>query len=74
MKEWQRAGGKDERLRADCVAFASAVIGRWREKAYPFRASAEEGPLQEMICADNTNVFFADPDAPPVPQATVPDF
>jgi hypothetical protein len=37
-------------------------------------ASAEEGPLQELICADNTSTFFEDPDAPPIPQTTAPDF
>jgi hypothetical protein len=37
-------------------------------------ASAEEGPLQELICADNTSTFFEDPEAPPIPQASVPDF
>ena len=37
-------------------------------------ASAPEGPLQELICADNTNAFFQDPEAPPIPQATAPDF
>ena len=37
-------------------------------------ASAEEGPLQEMICADNTSTFFEDPEAPPIPQSSGPDF
>ena len=37
-------------------------------------ASAREGPLQEMICADNPNSFFENQDVQPIPQATVPDF
>jgi len=37
-------------------------------------ASAPEGPLQELICADNPNSFFADQDARPIPQAPTPDF
>ncbi|PWT84594.1 MAG: hypothetical protein C5B56_15370 [Proteobacteria bacterium] len=37
-------------------------------------ASAPEGPLREMICAENPNSFFPHMQAPPVPQATVPDF
>jgi hypothetical protein len=37
-------------------------------------ASAPEGPLTEMICADNPNSFFADKSALPIPQAVVPDF
>lgn len=37
-------------------------------------ASAPEGPMQELICADNPNSFFADHDARPIPQTTVPDF
>jgi hypothetical protein len=37
-------------------------------------ASAPEGPLREMICAENPNSFFPNMKAPPVPTATVPDF
>ncbi len=37
-------------------------------------ASAPEGPMTEMICADNPNSFIADPSALPIPQAVVPDF
>jgi hypothetical protein len=37
-------------------------------------ASAPEGPLQEMICADNPNSFFPGTFAPPIPRAVVPDF
>jgi hypothetical protein len=37
-------------------------------------ASAPEGPLQELICADNPSSFFESQDATPIPQATVPDF
>ena len=37
-------------------------------------ASAPEGPLQELICADNPSSFFETQDAKPIPQARVPDF
>src|SRR5437764_3343756 len=37
-------------------------------------ASAPEGPLIEMSCADNPNSFFPGVVAPPIPQAAVPDF
>jgi hypothetical protein len=37
-------------------------------------ASAPEGPLREMICAENPNSFFPGTDALPVPQAAAPDF
>jgi hypothetical protein len=37
-------------------------------------ASAPEGPLTEMICADNPNSFFPGTSALPIPQAVVPDF
>jgi hypothetical protein len=37
-------------------------------------ASAPEGPMTEMICADNPNSFIADKSALPIPQAVVPDF
>jgi hypothetical protein len=37
-------------------------------------ASAAEGPLQELICADNPSSFFESQDATPIPQARVPDF
>jgi hypothetical protein len=37
-------------------------------------ASAAEGPLQELICADNPSSFFESQDAKPIPQARVPDF
>jgi len=37
-------------------------------------ASAPEGPLQELICADNPNSFFPDQGALPIPQTAVPDF
>ena len=37
-------------------------------------ASAPEGPLTEMICADNPSSFFSDASALPIPQAVVPDF
>ena len=37
-------------------------------------ASVPEGPLKEMICADNPNSFFAGQDALPIPQTAVPGF
>jgi hypothetical protein len=37
-------------------------------------ASAPEGPLREMICAENPNSFFPGTNALPIPQAVVPDF
>ena len=37
-------------------------------------ASAPEGPLVEMNCADNPNSFLGERDAIPLPQAHVPDF
>jgi hypothetical protein len=37
-------------------------------------ASAPEGPLVEMNCADNPNSYFPGTSAPPIPQANVPDF
>jgi hypothetical protein len=37
-------------------------------------ASTVEGPLQEMICADNPNAFFPSANARPLPQTVVPDF
>jgi hypothetical protein len=37
-------------------------------------ASAPEGPMQEMVCADNPSSFFPGTDALPPPQAITPDF
>jgi hypothetical protein len=37
-------------------------------------ASAPEGPLREMICADNPNSFFPGETVLPIPRALVPDF
>ena len=37
-------------------------------------ASAPEGPLSEMICADNPTSFFPGTDALPLPQAKAADF
>jgi hypothetical protein len=37
-------------------------------------ASAPEGPLSELICAENQNAFFAEHPGLPMPQAVVPDF
>jgi hypothetical protein len=36
--------------------------------------SAPEGPLREMICAENPNSYFPGVVAPPIPQAKVPEF
>jgi hypothetical protein len=37
-------------------------------------ASAPEGPMQEMVCADNPSSFFPGSGAVPVPQAKTTDF
>jgi hypothetical protein len=37
-------------------------------------ASVPEGPLPEMICAENPNSFFPGTNAMPIPQAVVADF
>jgi hypothetical protein len=37
-------------------------------------ASAPEGPMKELICADNPNSFFPGTSALPIPQAVVPEF
>jgi hypothetical protein len=37
-------------------------------------ASAAEGPLQELICAENPSSFFESQDSKPIPQDDVPDF
>jgi hypothetical protein len=37
-------------------------------------ASAAEGPLTELICADRPNSFFPGTSALPIPQAVAPDF
>ena len=37
-------------------------------------ASAAEGPMTEMICADNPSSFFPGTGAKPIPQAARPDF
>ncbi len=37
-------------------------------------ASAPEGPLGEMVCAENPNSFFPGTTALPIPQAVAPDF
>jgi hypothetical protein len=40
----------------------------------PQLASGPEGPLTELICAENPNSFFPGVAALPIPQAVVPDF
>jgi hypothetical protein len=37
-------------------------------------ASAAEGPLTEMVCAENPESFFPGTSALPIPQAVTPDF
>ena len=37
-------------------------------------ASAAEGPLAELVCADNPNSFFPGESVLPIPQAAVPEF
>jgi hypothetical protein len=37
-------------------------------------ASAPEGPLHELICAQNPNSFFAGTVAAPIPRAATADF
>ena len=37
-------------------------------------ASTVEGPMQELVCADNPNAFFPSANARPLPQTKVPDF
>jgi hypothetical protein len=37
-------------------------------------ASAPEGPLKELVCAENPNSFLPGTVALPIPKATVPDF
>jgi len=37
-------------------------------------ASAPEGPLTELVCADNPNSFFPGTSAMPIPQAVAPEF
>ncbi len=37
-------------------------------------ASAPEGPMQEMVCADNPNSVLPSTDALPLPRADTPDF
>src|SRR5712691_5284152 len=37
-------------------------------------ASEPEGPLSELVCAENRNSFFPGTNALPMPQAIVPDF
>src|SRR5262249_33091723 len=37
-------------------------------------ASIAEGPMQELICADNPGAFFSGQDVKPLPTAKAPDF
>jgi hypothetical protein len=40
----------------------------------PVLPSQPEGPLTEMICAENLHSFLQSVEALPIPQAKVPDF
>ena len=51
-----------------------AAVGKVPIERIAQLASAAEGPLTEMICADNQNSFFASQPGLPIPQAVVPDF
>jgi hypothetical protein len=51
-----------------------AAVRKLPVERVPQLASAAEGPLTEMICADNPNSFFAGQGAKPIPQTVVPDF
>ena len=58
-----------QRFRQYEAAVAKVPIERFVQLA-----SAPEGPLLEMSCADNPNSFFPGTSALPIPRAIVPDF
>ena len=58
-----------QRFRQYEAAVRSVLIDRLTQLA-----SAPEGPLKEMRCADNPNSFFPGTLSLPLPQATTPDF
>jgi hypothetical protein len=51
-----------------------AAVRQMQVQGIPQLASAPEGPMQELVCADNPSSFFTGQDAMPIPQTTVPDF
>ena len=65
--------------RVQRTSSASASPLQMWEDAIPIErlvqlTSAPEGPLTEMICAENPNSFFPGTTARPISQAVVPDF
>jgi hypothetical protein len=51
-----------------------AAVAKLPLNRLPVLASAPEGPLTELSCAENPRSFFPGVKALPVPQATAPDF
>ena len=51
-----------------------AAVRKVGVKRIPQLASTPEGPLQEMVCADNPNSFLPGTGGRPIPQTVVPDF
>jgi hypothetical protein len=51
-----------------------AAVRQMPIERIPQLASAPEGPLREMICAENPNSFFPNQPAPQIPTALKPDF
>jgi hypothetical protein len=51
-----------------------AAVRKVGAERIPQLASTPEGPLQEMICADNPNSFLPGTGGRPIPQTVVPDF
>jgi hypothetical protein len=51
-----------------------AAVRKVGSKGIAQLASVEEGPMQELVCADNPASFFPGQGAKPLPQTTVPDF
>ena len=51
-----------------------AAVRKVGSKGIAQLASVEEGPMQELVCADNPASFFPGQGVKPLPQTTVPDF
>ena len=51
-----------------------AAVRKVGVERIPQLASTPEGPLQEMICADNPNSFLPGTGGRPIPQTLAPDF
>jgi hypothetical protein len=51
-----------------------AAVRKVGVERIPQLASTPEGPLQEMVCADNPNSFLPGTGGRPIPQTVVPDF